>query len=198
MNSTLQTLFGSGSSAGVMAFLASYKQGYASEISRFIDMDLYAVQKQLNKFEGEGILVSHTQGRAKIYSFDKAHPLYKELISLVGKAARLQKKTGTVESRSLLPQSLREFFWDYHFDQLSWDSDRDMVVRRLLTHGTWEAITWLRTRIGDGELRKWLIEHRGRGLSPRQLRFWSLVLALPDRQVNAWLGPAQADPWRSR
>lgn len=195
MTSELQTIFGSMSSAGVFAFLAAYRRGYASEMARFIDMDLFAVQKQLEKFEGEGFLVSRIEGRTRIYTFNMDHPLHKELISLIEKAASLQKKGKTATS---LPQSLQEFFWDYRFNQLTWEGDRELVIRRLLTHGSWEAITWLRRKIGDSDLRKWLITHQGRGLSPRQLRFWSLVLAIPNRQVSAWMPTERLEPWSKR
>jgi hypothetical protein len=46
--------------------------------------------------------------------------------------------------------------------------------------------------------REWLIAHLGRGLSPRQLRFWSHVLALPNRQVGAWMHTGQANTWSRR
>jgi hypothetical protein len=195
MTSDLHTLFGSGSSAGVLAFLVSYQQGYASEIARFIDVDLFAVQKQLEKFEGEGFLVSRIEGRTRIYTFNMEHPLHKELVSLIEKAASLQTKG---EKATTLPQSFQAFFWDYRFDQLTWEGDRELVIRRLLTHGSWEAISWLRRKIGDSELRKWLIAHQGRGLSPRQLRFWSLMLAIPNRQVSTWMLTRQAEPWSQR
>jgi hypothetical protein len=195
MTSDLQTLFGSGSRAGVLAFLAAYQQGYASEIARFLDVDLFAVQKQLEKFKGEGFLVSRIEGRTRIYAFNLEHPLYKELISLIEKAASMQTKGKKVTP---LPQSFRAFFWDYRFDQLTWEGNRELVIHRLLIHGSWEAITWLRRKIGDSELRKWLIAHKGRGLSPRQLRFWSLVLTLPNRQVSTWMLTRQAEPWSQR
>jgi hypothetical protein len=195
MTSDLQTIFGSGSSAGVLAFLVAYKRGYASEIARFIDVDLFAVQKQLEKFEGEGILVSRIEGRTRIYTFNMEHPLHKELINLIEKAASMQTKG---KKATTLPQSFQVYFWDYRFDQLTWEGDRELVIRRLLTHGSWEAICWLRKKIGDSDLRKWLIAHQGRGLSPRQLRFWSLVLSLPNRQVSTWMLTRQAESWSQR
>jgi len=195
MISDLHAIFGSVSSAGVLAFLAAYQRGYASEIARYIDVDLFAIQKQLEKFEGEGFLVSRIEGRKRVYTFNTEHPLHKELISLIEKAASLRTKE---KKATPLPQSFRVFFWDYHFDQLTWEGDRELVMRRLLTHGSWEAVTWLRRKIGDSELRKWLIAHQGRGLSLRQLRFWSLVLAIPNRQVSAWMLSRQAEPWGQR
>ena len=97
-----------------------------------------------------------------------------------------------------LPKSLKAYFWDYPFSKLSLNTDRDLIIRRLLSSGSWEAVLWVRKKIGDESLKKWLIAHQGRGLSPRQLRFWGLVLDLPDRQVNTWVKSAKETPWGKR
>lgn len=194
----LPTLLGSGSSAGVLAFLATHGEGYASEIAQYIEMDLYAAQKQLEKFESAGLLNSVADGRTRVYRFNPGYPLLAELKSLIGRSLTLEAKAQPRGGSARLPESLRAYFWDYAFDGLSWESDRELIVRRLLTNGSWEAITWLRKRIGDGALRKWLIAHQGRGLSPRQLRFWSLVLGLPARRANAWTLAARTNPWNQR
>jgi hypothetical protein len=97
-----------------------------------------------------------------------------------------------------LPTKLRPFFWDYPFPHLSLTQDRDLIIRRILSDGSWEAVSWLRKKIGDEELRDWLIAHRGRGLSARQLRFWGLLYDLPSRQVNHWVKAAQNGAWGKR
>ena len=53
-----------------------------------------------------------------------------------------------------LPRLLRRFFWDYDFGALSWERDRDFITGRILTHGNWEAVTWLRSVAGDQGLRQ--------------------------------------------
>jgi len=97
-----------------------------------------------------------------------------------------------------LPKSLKPYFWDYPFSKLSLGTDRDLIIRRVLSFGSWEAILWIRKRIGDESLKKWLIAHQGHGLSPRQLRFWELILDLPKRQVNAWVRVARESEWNKR
>jgi len=98
--------------------------------------------------------------------------------------------------RSRLPTLLQPFFWDYDFKTLTWDDDRDLIIERVLASGTWEAITWLRARLGDQALHEWI--ERRRGLSPRQLRFWELMLNLSHRQVNAWLRAEGRKVWDQR
>jgi hypothetical protein len=97
-----------------------------------------------------------------------------------------------------LPKSLEPFFWDYPFSKLSLTADRDLIIRRVLSSGSWDAVIWVRKKIGDENLKSWLIAHQGRGLSPRQLRFWELILDLPRRQANAWVKAARETPWGKR
>lgn len=97
-----------------------------------------------------------------------------------------------------LPPKLHPFFWDYPFSRLSLTKDRDLVIRRLLSNGSWDAVRWLRKAVGDEEIREWLISHHGRGLSPRQLRFWGVLFDLPARQVTRWVQTAQNGIWGKR
>jgi len=99
---------------------------------------------------------------------------------------------------SKLPRSLRALFWDYDFATLAWESDRDLIVARVLTSGNWDAVTWLRSRLGNHALREWIERHHGGGLSPQRLRFWELILELPHRQVNAWLAANGRQVWDKR
>ena len=97
-----------------------------------------------------------------------------------------------------LPENLRPYFWDYPFTELSLKTDQSLIIRRILTSGSWDAALWLRTHAGDHTLKEWLISHRGRGLSPRQLRFWGLVFDLPVRQIDMWVQAAFETSWGKR
>jgi len=97
-----------------------------------------------------------------------------------------------------LPQRLKSFFWDYPFAELTWKNDRELIVRRVLTEGSWDAIVWLWKKMGNDALRQWILDKNGKGLSPRQLRFWELMLDLPHRKTNQWVRQAQESPWGKR
>jgi len=194
----LRSVFGSDSRERILTFLVSNQEGYASEIAGASGLDLFAVQKQLQQFETDGLLQSRPVGRMRVYSFNSKYPLLKELKSLVEKALAHQSSLGSKRTSASLPKSLQRYFWDYSFKDLSWSKDRDLIIRRLLTDGSWESIRWLRKRIGDDGLRTWLIAHQARGLSPRQIRFWSLILVLPKLQVETWTQTARSSPWSQR
>ena len=97
-----------------------------------------------------------------------------------------------------LPQRLKPFFWDYPFAKLSWKNDRELIIRRVLTEGSWNAIVWLWKKMGNEALREWLITNKAKGLNPRQIRFWELMLDLPPKDVEQWLQIARENPWGQR
>ncbi|MGA2820832.1 MAG: winged helix-turn-helix domain-containing protein [Anaerolineales bacterium] len=82
----LQALLGSESSERVLIFLLARNEGYGAEIARFYGAELYAVQKQLDKLEAGGVLVSRTAGRTRLYTFDPRYPFLGELKALLEKA----------------------------------------------------------------------------------------------------------------
>ena len=97
-----------------------------------------------------------------------------------------------------LPASLRRFFWDQDFDQLSWPRDAVPIARRLLGAGDGPAHRWLRETAGDDRVRAILRASRGRGLGGPQLRYWQLVLDLPADEVDAWLADPARRVWEER
>src|SRR3990172_8027942 len=107
-----------------------------------------------------------------------------------------KKSQNTLKTK--LPMFLQPFFWDYDFDAITWEDDRELITTRLLSSGDWKALTWLRSRAGDHSLHDWIERHQGGGLSPQRLRFWEIVLGLPHRQVNVWLTAERQTVWEKR
>jgi hypothetical protein len=82
----LSPLLGSISLERVLIFILARDQGYATEIARFYDASLYAIQKQLDKLEAGGVLVSYTIGKTRLYEFNPRYSFLKELKNLLEKA----------------------------------------------------------------------------------------------------------------
>ena len=93
---------------------------------------------------------------------------------------------------------IRSLFWDLDPRGLRWERDREQIIGRVLAEGSWEAVKWLRNQAGDDALRDWIERHEGRGLTPRQLRFWELIFELPRRQVDEWLRREGRQVWDRR
>ena len=81
----LEPIVGSKSSEQVFMFLVARDKGYATEIARFFDADLYAIQKQLERLENSDVLISKKVGRTRVYQFNPRYPFLNELKKLLEK-----------------------------------------------------------------------------------------------------------------
>jgi hypothetical protein len=82
----LEAILGSKNCERVLIFIFAQDEGYATEIARFFETDIYGIQKQLDKLELGGVLVSRKVGRTRPYSFNPRYPFLGELKSLLEKA----------------------------------------------------------------------------------------------------------------
>ncbi len=97
-----------------------------------------------------------------------------------------------------LPSRLKWLFWDVDFKELTWEKNIDYIIERVLTYGDWKTVQYLRQRVSDNYLRRWMLRREGRGLDPQALRFWELVLGLDHRRVSKWIATAKQNPWYNR
>jgi hypothetical protein len=96
----LESILGSISCERVLIFLAARDEGYAREIATFYTSSLAPVQKQLDKLEAGGVLVSRTVGRTRLYVFNPRYPFLAELKTLLTKALSFYDQD--LQSRLLL------------------------------------------------------------------------------------------------
>lgn len=82
----LEPIVGSKSSERVLIFLIAREKGYPTEIAKFFNADLYAIQKQLERLENSEVLISAKVGRTRVYQFNPRYPFLNELKSLLEKA----------------------------------------------------------------------------------------------------------------
>ena len=82
----LTPLLGSVNKQRVLIFIFARGEGYAREIARHFDTDLFPIQKQLENLERSGILSSKTIGRTVLYRFNPRYTFLKELQALLSKA----------------------------------------------------------------------------------------------------------------
>jgi hypothetical protein len=78
----IEPIVGSKSSEQVFIFLFARDEGYATEIARFFDADLYAIQKQLERLENNDVIISKKVGRTRVYQFNPRYPFLGELKAL--------------------------------------------------------------------------------------------------------------------
>jgi len=82
----LEPLLGSTNAERCLIFIQTREQGYASEIAKFFNTDLYGIQRQLDKLENGGVLASNTAGRTRLYRFNPRYSFLNELKALLNKA----------------------------------------------------------------------------------------------------------------
>lgn len=102
------------------------------------------------------------------------------------------------QGTDVLTEDIQHYFWDYDADSLSWEGSRHTIVLRLLQSGGMDAVKWLMSHMSDDEIRDFLVRREGRGIDPRRLRFWSVVLDIPRSQVDRWIAAARSNPWNRR
>ena len=82
----LEPLIGSSNRERVLIYLQARDEGYAREIARFFETNLFPIQDQLERLEAGGVIVSKKAGRTILYRFNPRYALLEELKSLLNKA----------------------------------------------------------------------------------------------------------------
>ena len=92
----IEAIFGNKTAAMTMLYLYHYGEAYASGISKDMQITLSQVQKQLDKFELAGVLVSRKMGTTRIYTFNQKHGAVtsklKELIAIFYQSLSLKDR----------------------------------------------------------------------------------------------------------
>ncbi len=82
----IEVILGSKNVERVLIYIYARGEGYAREITRFYETDLLPIQKQLDKLEAGGVLVSREVGKTRPYVFNPRYPFLNELKALLEKA----------------------------------------------------------------------------------------------------------------
>jgi len=82
----IEVILGSKNVERVLIYIYARGEGYAREIARFYETDLLPIQKQLDKLEAGGVLVSREVGKTRPYVFNPRYPFLDELKALLEKA----------------------------------------------------------------------------------------------------------------
>lgn len=82
----IEALLGSKNAERVLIYIYSREEGYAREIANYYKTGLMPIQKQLDKLEIGGVLVSRAVGKTRPYVFNPRYPFLNELKALLEKA----------------------------------------------------------------------------------------------------------------
>ena len=79
----LDKILGSTTAMKIMLHLLHFGEIYPSAVAKDYQISLSGVQKQFERFEDAGILVSKLVGKSRVYLFNKKSPTVKPFIDLV-------------------------------------------------------------------------------------------------------------------
>lgn len=79
----LSTILGNKTAEKIMLYLFHYGEAYASGIAKDMRITLSQVQKQLDKFDDAGVLVSKMMGNTRIYQFNPKAAAVRRLKDLI-------------------------------------------------------------------------------------------------------------------
>ena len=82
MPSSLEAILGGRTAALLLLYLIHYGEVYASGAARDLDVSLGPIQRQLEKFEAAGLLISRLVGRTRVYTFNPKVPAARKLEEL--------------------------------------------------------------------------------------------------------------------
>ena len=98
----LRDLFGSRAAEATLLHLYHYGESYGRAISSDFEISLDSVQRQLEKFENAGVLVSKRQGRTLLFSWNPKSGLteaVKALVAVVYERIPLEKRPAIFPTR---------------------------------------------------------------------------------------------------
>ena len=92
MSPVLEAIFGSRSAVQVLMFLEAYGSGHATRIAGTYDVPLMAIQRQLRRLEANGVLVSRSVGRTRVFEFNGRNPTVRDLRAFLSAELELLPK----------------------------------------------------------------------------------------------------------
>jgi len=79
----LGEVFGGRAADAVLLHIYHYGESYGRAISTDVDMTLFPIQKQLDKFEKAGVLVCKKQGRTLVFTWNTKSRFARQIKNLV-------------------------------------------------------------------------------------------------------------------
>jgi len=83
MTPVLDSIFGNRSAAQALLFIEAYGSGHALRIAETYSVPVSSIQRQLRRLEDNGVLLSRTIGRTRLFEFNMRNPTVRNLRSFL-------------------------------------------------------------------------------------------------------------------
>jgi hypothetical protein len=77
-----------------------------------------------------------------------------------------------------LPPSVARLLWDVDTSAIDARRDAALIIERVMSRGSWDAMKWLRSTYAISELAAFVRTHGARRLSPRDRAYWALICGI--------------------
>jgi len=74
-----------------------------------------------------------------------------------------------------LPDFVARLLWDVDPAAVDLERDAPLVLERVMSRGSWEAMKWLRARYSRDRIADYLVRQGARRLSPRDVAYWAAI-----------------------
>jgi hypothetical protein len=74
-----------------------------------------------------------------------------------------------------LPEDVRRVLWDVDLATFDPEGGRALIIERVMSRGSWDAMRWLRKSYPLAALADFVRTRGRRALAPRDLAYWALV-----------------------
>ena len=109
------------------SFTRPDEEYYVRELAGLIDEDPGNLSRELKRLEDEGLYTAATRGRIKLYSLNKAYPLFKELKEIIFKTEGVEGSLNRIVSK-YRGIALAFIYGSYAKQKEGKTSDIDLVV----------------------------------------------------------------------
>lgn len=79
LDPVLDAILGNRSAAQALTFIEAYGAGHALRIAETFAVPVSSIQRQLRRLEANGVLVSRTVGRTRVFEFNSRNPSVRNL-----------------------------------------------------------------------------------------------------------------------
>ncbi len=88
------------------------------------------------------------------------------------------KEKAQNKGKNTLPKKFSPLFWDTYRSDIDLEEHAPFVMERILEHGTWESVLWLREYYGDEAIKQYILKRGYKVLSSKTLNYWKNTLPI--------------------
>jgi hypothetical protein len=109
------------------------------------------------------------------------------------------KAVNRSQEKRKFPEFLFDFFWEYDPTTIDLAAHADLIMNRIMSRGTWEAMIWIEKNYSQRQIASFLRRQGRTKLPPRGLNYWAFICGVPSGTRRRWICELRKSPhaWRT-